>query len=157
MGPEAREERRREEAVGGSAGDVVDAVLPRNPPHVRNPPQPRERQTLVHEPVVAEDIRDAERRHPRPHPQRHVARYVVRRLKSPHDERSGDGGVEGRQRVVDLEPPLAPGVVRAVNDPERAVPHAPMEQRRPGFHRARRHEGDGDRDQRVHAVTGAGR
>jgi hypothetical protein len=115
-----------------------------DPAHARHAQEERDREATVHDAVVEDHVSDTEHRHSRARSDRdgggdsmHVA--------PDHHERGGDRGMRGGQRVVGLEATRTASVVRAVNAPETMVPHAAVEQARPGLH------GGGDYDGHEHA------
>jgi hypothetical protein len=115
-----------------------------DPPHARHAQEERDREPPMHDAVVNDHVSDAEHRHSRTRSDRdgggdsmHVA--------PKHHERGRDRGMGGGQRVVGLEATRTTAVVRAVNAPEAMVPHAAVEQARPGLH------GGGDEDRHEHA------
>lgn len=114
--------------------------------------QPREareegdRQAAVHEPIVHDHVRETERSHSGADADRDRGRRSVQ-IAANHDERRRDGGVRRRERVVGLEPAAPVRVVRAMNAPERVVPHSSVEEASPGLHRGRDRQRDGEAEQ----------
>jgi hypothetical protein len=121
---------------------VVDQVSAADPLEVRDLPEEAHRQAAVDEPVVDHDVREPEERHAGADADERRAEGARHELAADHDQRGGDRRVHGREHVVGLEPPPPLGVVRPVDAPEPRMPHATVEQSRPGLHGA----GDRDRD-----------
>jgi len=120
---------------------MVDAVSVPDAAQPGEAREERDRQSPVHEPVVDDHVRDAERRHAGANADGDGRCRSVQ-VASNHHERRGDGGMQRRERVVRLEPAASVRVVRAMNAPERVVPHAIVEDASPRLHRRR----DGHRD-----------
>jgi hypothetical protein len=99
-------------------------------------------QSAVHQAVVEEQVEGAEERHPVAHPELHVAQPSRRPARPEDDEGDRDRRVERAEHVVALETAGARRVVGAMDPPQRTVPEAPVQERRPEVHR----RGDGDRD-----------
>jgi hypothetical protein len=128
---------------------VVPAVGRDHRAQVPEPEQEAHGEPLVHEPVVNHDVRHAEGGHADADTEEPLARGGWRRQAPVEDERDGDGRVEHAQRVVALEAAVARRMMGAMHAPERAVPHPPVEERGPAIHRHRRHQSDGEPDERA--------
>jgi hypothetical protein len=120
---------------------VVDAVSVADAPEPAVAGEERDREPAVDEPVVHEHVGEAEDRHPGAGADGDGRRGSVQ-IASNHDEGGSDRRVGGGEDVVGLEPASSLRVMRAVDAPERVVPHAIVEQARPGLHR----RGDRQRD-----------
>ena len=135
---------------------MVDAMSVPDAAQPAEAREERDRQSPVHEPVVDDHVRDAERRHAGADADRDGRRRSVQ-VASDHHERRGDGGMQRRERVVRLEPAASVRVVRAMNAPERVVPNAIVEDASPWLHRRRDRQGDGEAEKdelhRRHEVT----
>lgn len=136
-----------------SAARVMNAVRADDRPEVPALQQYRHGEALVHEPVVHDDVGDAEGRHP-------DAQAVgdlpppPRSREAPVEDRSHrDRSVEDAERVVRLEVPCARLVMRSVDAPEPAVPHPPVKERCPRLHEERDDQSDRRPDER--GVEGA--
>jgi hypothetical protein len=129
---------------------------------VSHAPQPREsceeghRQPAVNEAVVNDHVREAEGSHAAAGTDGDRRQRAVE-VAAQHHEEHRDGRVSRRERVVQLEASLAARVMRAMDAPEPMVPHATVEEPRPGLHRAPDDAGDHRADEhpleRGHEVT----
>jgi hypothetical protein len=147
---EAQSEGRGEEAVRRAAERVMDAMRSSDAREIRDPGEPGDREALVDEAVVANQVRRSEQGHADPGPDGERARAVVRRLASPDDQTGCDGRMKRRQHIVGLEAAETPQVMRAMDGPQRPVPGARVEEPGPRLHRARDDERRAGRDQREH-------
>jgi hypothetical protein len=135
--------RPEEEAVRGGSPGVVDGMSVADPAHGRQAEQEADRQAPVHDAVVEEHVRETEERHARARSDRRSGEESVH-VASDHDQCGGDGSVRGGERIVLLEAPRAARVMRAMDRVEPVMPHATVEEPRPGLHRG----GDHQRDER---------
>jgi hypothetical protein len=135
---------------------MVDGMSVAHAPEVRHAEQERDREAAVHEPVVDEDVRDAERRHSCARSDRERGRDSVQ-IASEHHEARGDRRVRGGERVVGFEAPAPAPVMGAMHVPQCMVPHASVEEARPRLHEGRHDHGEqhagGDERERAHEVT----
>ncbi|GAC1551413.1 MAG: hypothetical protein NVS3B10_13960 [Polyangiales bacterium] len=108
----------------------------------------RDGKTAVHHPVVQEDVRQPEHRHAdaRPDGRRRCKSVQIAPY---HHERGSDGRVGGGEHVVSLEPSAPPGVMAAMNAPERVMPDASVEDASPRLHRRGDHQRDDRADDHV--------
>lgn len=122
----------------------VHVVLEVRVAHAREVREARERgdgEPSVNEPVVHDEVRDAERRHADADAEDDLAKHPDVGTASVQDRDDRDRRVQHRERVVRLEAPASRPVMRTVHAPEDRVPCAPVEQRRPELHRHRHHDG----------------
>jgi len=114
---------------------IADAAQP------GDPRQEAHRQAAVDEAVVHEQVGQPEARHADANADGGRRRRSVQ-IASNHHQRGGDRCVRGREHVVVLEAATTAAVMRAMDAPQRRMPHAPVEQARPWLHGARHHQRD---------------
>ena len=145
--------RPEEEAVRCSAPGMVHGMSIADPAHARQAQQERDGKATVHETIVHHHVSDAEERHSCARSDRQDREDSVH-VAPDHDERRSDGGMGGRESVVELEASRAARVMRAVDPPQTVMPHAAVQETRPGLHRGghrQRHErAQHDRGERRH-------
>lgn len=102
------------------------------------------REAPMHEPVMNDDIRDAERRHAEPCREDDLAERARSGAASVENGGYRNWRVKEREGVVPFKATPSRLVVGAVHAPERAVPDAAVQKSRPQVHR---HEDDQAGDQ----------
>jgi hypothetical protein len=120
----------------------MDAVGAGDGAEPADAPEERDREAAMDEAVVDDDVREPERGRPDPDPVEDLANDPRRPDAAVEDQRDRGRYVERAQRVVALERSLAPGVMRAVDRPEEAMPHLAVKERGPEVHQHRDQQGD---------------
>jgi hypothetical protein len=105
-----------------------------------------DRESLVDDAVVHDEVGEAEEGHAGAGADHHCAPGARYELAARDDEDHRDRRVESGKDVVSFETAGSRGMMGRVHTPESAMPDATVEQARPGLHRARHHD-RGDRAQ----------
>jgi hypothetical protein len=105
-----------------------------------------DRQSPVNEPIVHDHVADPEQGHAGAGADRDRRKSSVQ-IAANHDERSREGRMRRRERVVRLEASLTMRMMRPMDAPERVMPHAAVEQAGPGLHRHGDRERNGNAEQ----------
>ena len=118
----------------------VRVVLEVRVAHTREVREARERgdgEPSMNEPVVHDEVRDAEHGHSDADAKNNLAKHADLRTASVEDRHDRDRRVQHGERVVRLEATAPSAVMRTMHAPEDRVPCTPVEQRRPQLHRHR--------------------
>jgi hypothetical protein len=107
-----------------------------------------DRQSLVHEAVVDDEVGEAEQGHSRSDADQNRADRAVDELAAPDDEPHRDRDVEAREQIVSFESAESRSMMRLVDRPQRAVPDLAVEEACPWLHEAGHHDRaeDAERD-----------
>lgn len=118
---------------------------------VRKAKKNRYRKALVNKPVVNDEVRHAEKRHPDADPERNFAPPTRLGDASEQDECDRDRRMKDRKSIVRLESTTAPLVVRSMHRPQYGVPNFSVQQARPVFHRHKNRERNRNPEDDFHA------
>lgn len=134
----AEEERVGRPTLGTS---VVHSMCVRDTANPRKAREPTDGKSTMHDPVVHQEIREAERGGAETDAEGHFAGRADRTAATVQDERDRERRVEERQSVVQFERALPRTMMRAMDGKENAMPEAAMEKARPEIHQHGDHEG----------------
>jgi hypothetical protein len=140
-----------EEAIGHAAERVMHHVGAADlaEPAQAKKAAPPDRQTAVHQAIVDQYVGEAEGGHAGADAETQRRGERARELAADEDQHDRHRRVHRREHVVALEAAVPRFVVRTVDRPERAVPHAAVKHAGPRLHQRGDDRRDGQHDPEV--------